>query len=135
MQIDLASELPAPPASVVTMAHLRTLSLVALAMAMLALFLVCARVAPMPTLVRALEDFDTELPALTRMVVKIPQAGYLLICFAAAVALGFKEWRMRDKGATLLINVGATGAALALWIVLEYAFILPMFTLIQSVSK
>ena len=123
---------PPPQNSVITMARLQALSLGALALAVVPLFFICVQATQLADTIKIYEDFDTELPGLTLTMMRIPTTAYITLCFLSGVFLGVKEWTLRDKGVSLLINLAAISIGVGIWVLLERAITLPMLQVIGS---
>ncbi|GEM_PF-2429462 len=127
---------PAPrSAESITYSRVSTWSKVGLGFALIALMLVAVRAWGLTHYVKVFEDFATELPQLTLWIMQVPPLGYLAGCIATAVILIWKEFVLRDKGMTLIINAAAMGVALVFWVTLQYAITLPMHRGIYEVGQ
>ncbi|MEX2214262.1 MAG: hypothetical protein WD768_09060 [Phycisphaeraceae bacterium] len=80
-------------------------------------------------------DFDTELPGITLTALRIGPAGFIALSVFIAILLVVKEWLMRDKEMTLLINVFACAVALGMWFFLAQAMLTPLIALIHTIQK
>ena len=125
-----------PPRSpeAITYARVHLASLISLGFALIALLFLGWRTWRLDHVTRIFEDFDTELPLLTRWLMQLPPAVYVGACLLTGVLLIGKEWAMRDKSLSLLMNVTAAGIALVFWVLLQMAILLPLEKLITDVS-
>ncbi len=84
--------------------------------------------------IASLNRLNITLPGLTLFMLGVPMVVYLLGCVTVAATVAIKEYRMRDHGRSMLINVTAAIVAIVVWGVLQYSFALPMYRILPFVS-
>jgi hypothetical protein len=84
--------------------------------------------------VHIFEDFDTDLPALTELLVAIPNIVVIVLAMLAIGALIAKEVYVRKPVTNLVINLVTALAVSAGFAVMVLALWLPLVKLIQSVE-
>jgi len=90
-------------------------------------------VAAIPAFCKMYAELGMGLPVVTQIVISIPRAGYAAIYILLLAALVAKEFIIRDRGITLMIN-NIAGLAGVVWLLaLVYALFRPLiFTPILS---
>jgi hypothetical protein len=84
--------------------------------------------------VHIFEDFDTDLPVLTELLVAIPNIVVIVLAMLAIGALIAKEVYVRKPVTNLVINLVTALAVSAGFAVMVLALWLPLVKLIQSVE-
>lgn len=75
------------------------------------------------------------LPALTQVLLSIPEPIYFLCIVATIAGLVWKELRVNDKSQTLIINVVALITVVVLFVILVIALFSPLIIIIASLQK
>ena len=122
------------PTTIVAPRALRTVSLVSLIMAVGMLGWVALTALRFEVFEKLFNDFDTTLPDITILALRIGPGGFMAICGLLITGLVIKECLLRDKGVALLINVGAMAVAMGMWFFLAQAMFMPMIKLIENVQ-
>ena len=79
-------------------------------------------------------NLDTELPTLTILVLSVPWTITTGLGVGGAMALGFKEWKIRDRYVTLAINALAILATVIVFEVYRWALMLPVSRLFENAA-
>ena len=87
-----------------------------------------------PNMMRILEDFDTQLPVMTQLVMSIPTAAYLAGLLIVAAALVTKEVLAAHPGVKLAANLVVGLFVLAIEALIYLALFLPIAELMQQLS-
>ena len=88
----------------------------------------------LPKFEQIFEDFETELPTLTVLVLSVPAAVWALILLVFVMGLAVKEGLIRNKHLTLIINGAVFPFVVGGIFLLVIAIILPIFKLFESVT-
>ena len=87
-----------------------------------------------PHFVKVFEDFDTELPALTRLMMSLPNGLLLLLFLGIGILLVFKEIVLRNAAVKLSVSLVIGVGLLAFAGTLFFALYLPLVSLIEKLS-
>ena len=87
-----------------------------------------------PTFSKIFDDFETELPGMTRLLLSVPGWLILLGAVLGAAVIGLKELLIREARVNLMLNLAVLVGLLGLGAVAAVALMLPLVTLIKALS-
>ena len=79
-------------------------------------------------------DFGTEMPRFTKLALVVPDPVVIAGCALLSIILLFKEWWLRNKVTTLVINIVVLASCIVLYEIHREAMSLPLRELLKDLS-